>query len=72
MKETNRLNVIFAVLAFLLKATKNYVLSVHEGKKPYKCEVCDSSYYSQPNTLRRHIDAVHVSFVRILSVIDTR
>ena len=71
MKETNRLNVIFAVLAFLLKATKSHVLSVHEGKKPYKCEVCDSSY-SQPNTLRRHIDAVHVSFVRILSVIDTR
>ena len=37
---------------------KMHKLSVHDGKKPFKCEVCDYSC-SQKGHLNRHIASVH-------------
>ena len=35
-----------------------HVSSVHEGKKPFKCNICDASY-SGRTVLKLHIAAVH-------------
>ena len=37
---------------------KMHIDTVHEGKKPYKCSLCDNSF-SQKSNLKMHIDSVH-------------
>ena len=46
MKERNLLNVMFVVhSAFFHKyRLKLHTASVHEGKKPFKCDICDTAY----------------------------
>ena len=34
--------------------------TVHEGKKPYKCTLCEERFY-QEFTLRKHIKTIHKS-----------
>ena len=52
MKERGHLNVKF--VASNLKAT---VLPVYEGKKPFKCEICDAKFVK--HDLKIHISSVH-------------
>ena len=35
-----------------------YVASVHEGKKPFNCEICDASFTAKQR-MRSHYEAVH-------------
>ena len=35
---------------------KKDMASVHEGKKPFKCEVC---YYMEKRTMKSHIASIH-------------
>ena len=37
---------------------KIHVLSVHEGKKPFKCEICDYSCLEK-GSITRHVMLVH-------------
>ena len=37
---------------------KKHVVSVHEEKKPFKCEICDYSC-SLKNNMKRHVESVH-------------
>ena len=37
---------------------KTHVESVHEGKKPFKCDIC-GSYFAHKGTLKIHVDGVH-------------
>ena len=30
--------------------------SVHEGKKPFKCDICDANFTQKPN-LKQHIES---------------
>lgn len=42
----------------LFPSGKNHTLSVHDDKKPYKCEVC-LSHFGQKSFLTMHIKSVH-------------
>ena len=42
MKEISLLNVIFVMHSFLEKK-----VSVHEGKKPFKCNICTASFFTK-------------------------
>ena len=35
-----------------------HVASVHEGKKPFKCDICDRSF-SLKSHMNRHVASVH-------------
>ena len=35
-----------------------HIASVHEEKKPFKCDICDAKFANKPN-LNRHIAAIH-------------
>jgi uncharacterized Zn-finger protein len=35
-----------------------HVSTVHEGKKPFKCDICDYSF-SEKGSLNKHIKSVH-------------
>ena len=35
-----------------------HIASVHEGKKPFKCSICDYTF-AQKKTLTNHISSVH-------------
>ena len=37
---------------------KTHVVSVHEGKKPFKCDICDYNC-SQKSVMNRHVASVH-------------
>ena len=37
---------------------KTHVKSVHEGKKPFKCDICDYNF-SQKGDMKRHVESVH-------------
>ena len=39
---------------------KQHIQSVHEGKKPYKCSLCDYTS-AQKGNLQRHIQSIHES-----------
>ena len=59
MMERSHSNVKFVTAAILKKRHMNrHVVSVHEGKKPFKCEICDYSC-SLKRTLKKHVAAVH-------------
>ena len=49
IRETNHLNVILAITA---------LLSVHEGKKPFECDICDYSFSWKSNFIK-HVASVH-------------
>ena len=37
---------------------KTHIESVHEKKKPFKCDICDYSF-SQKSDLKKHHESVH-------------
>ena len=37
---------------------KRHISSVHEGKKPYPCNLCSLQFYGKKN-LNRHVEIVH-------------
>ena len=37
---------------------KSHIKSVHEGKKGYKCTICDASFYAS-NGLKYHMTKIH-------------
>ena len=41
-----------------MKKIKRHTATVHEGKKPFKCESCDNSYTSK-KALTYHIESSH-------------
>ena len=47
------------ILFFFLKADmRRHVESVHEGKRPHKCNVCGKSF-TEKKFMLKHIDTVH-------------
>jgi uncharacterized Zn-finger protein len=40
------------------QSVNGHIASVHEGKKPFKCNICDTSF-SQKVNLKRPIVSVH-------------
>jgi KRAB domain-containing zinc finger protein len=57
MKERNHSNVAFVIIVVLC-SLKRHVLSVHEGKKPFKCNICDATFAKNSN-MKNHFSAVH-------------
>ena len=53
MKERSHSNVTIMMLAL-----NRYIRTVHEEKKPVKCNVCDKAFSLKAN-LRVHIGSVH-------------
>jgi uncharacterized Zn-finger protein len=37
---------------------KNHIKPVHEAKKPFKCNICDTSF-TQKGDLNKHVASVH-------------
>ena len=35
-----------------------HIASVHEGKKPFKCDICDYSF-SEKSSMNKHVKSVH-------------
>ena len=59
IRKRNLLNVIFCDNSFSHNNDmKKHVQSVHEKKKPFKCDICDYSC-SNKNVLKKHVTAVH-------------
>jgi hypothetical protein len=56
MKERSHLNVKFVITLVLKRVTWIYIL--HEGKKPFACNICDYRCLSKSN-LKQHIEYVH-------------
>ena len=51
--------VIIVIQIFFLNVNLNkHIESVHDGKKAFKCNICDASF-SQKGNLNVHIDSVH-------------
>ena len=47
----------------LKQAIKQHVLSLHEEKKPFKCEVCDY-IFTRKGDLKKHFGEVHQLIVK--------
>ena len=59
MKEISHTNVNCAIEALQAKVIlKKHVTSGYEGKKPFKCELCESSFAAKSN-LKIRISSVH-------------
>ena len=56
MKETKHSNAKYVTKAFL-KMTR-HTASIHEGRKPFKCEVCEKSF-AEKSKLGSHMLSVH-------------
>jgi hypothetical protein len=37
---------------------KGHIASVHEGKKPFECNICKTSF-AEKGTLKKHLVSVH-------------
>ena len=50
---------IFVMQVFLKKGNlKGHTESVHRGKKPFKCNICDAAFARKQNLIG-HIESVH-------------
>ena len=61
MKGRSHSNVTFATTVFLKKkknSLKSHVASVHEGNKPFKCDICDYSC-SLKQYMKQHVAKKH-------------
>ena len=58
MKEKSRSNVTFVTTAVIQNTIKSHVASVHEKKKPFKCDICGYSC-SQKSSMNIHVESVH-------------
>ena len=63
MKEVSQSSVTFVILPSLKKIVHKHQLNrhivvVHEGKKPFKCDVCDAKFSQKPH-LNGHNAAVY-------------
>ena len=60
MRDINHTNVQFVTKYNCSQRSnmKQHVASVHEKKKPYKCNICDNSF-AVMNALKKHIASVH-------------
>ena len=59
MNERSHTNVAFVKMALLATIVKKrHVTSVHEGKKPFKCDICDAKF-DEKSKLKKHITSVH-------------
>ena len=59
MRKWNQTSVQYVIPILQEKVTfRRHIETVHEGKKPYNCSICDSNFSSKGD-LRRHIEAVH-------------
>ena len=60
MKIRNHLNVIAVTIStfFLKSGLKRHISYVHEGLKPFKCNIC-GLYYAQKINLKTHMSQVH-------------
>ena len=47
--------------SYAIKVNMNkHVASVHEGKKAFKCRICDKSF-SEKGSVKRHVSRIHES-----------
>ena len=37
---------------------KEHIANIHEGKKPFKCDICDTKF-ARKSHLKNHITSVH-------------
>ena len=37
---------------------RHHISSVHEGKKPFKCEICDVTF-AKKGHMKNHISSIH-------------
>ena len=58
MKKKSHSNVTFVTTFSQNSNMKSHVASFHEGKKPFKCDICDHSF-SQKRDLNTHVASVH-------------
>jgi uncharacterized Zn-finger protein len=56
MKKTSHFNVTFASTP-VNHTLRKHVESVHEGKKPFQCNICVASF-SQKGHMNRHFESV--------------
>ena len=57
MKRRSLSNVTFVMLVLQKKKNIENTCYVHEGKKPFKCNICDTSFTEQ-GTLKRHMASI--------------
>ena len=57
MKEKSLSSATFVMLA-LHQRIKNHTDSVHERKKPFKCNICDTTF-TQKGVMKQHVVSVH-------------
>ena len=58
MRKRNLSNVKFVTNISLKHYMKEPVESIHEGNKPLKCEICDSTCSTEVN-LKKYVERVH-------------
>ena len=70
MKQKRNSNVTCDYSCSLKGTMKTHVASVHEEKKPFKCDICDYSC-SRKGNMNRHVSTVHekISYSNVAFVI---
>ena len=58
MKESRILGVTLVLLPFHKNMDGTHMVSVHEGKKPFECTICDASF-ALKHHMKGHIASVH-------------
>jgi hypothetical protein len=57
MKERRILGVTLVMLAFQKNGWNTHMVTVHEGKKPFECNICDASF-ALKHHMKGHIASV--------------